>query len=519
MACREAKVLVACVAGVLVQGSAVAVATGRAAQQEPRVDSIRAAHPAAAEPFALPRRLARLFVRAAEPMPQPGNWALVVAGLIGTGAIARRRSALMTRSLAVRRPADGRSAGRTGAGTLGYGLAGLLLLPAAQSDAQDPAKLTPFVEETLTTDDNVFRISSGVDPATVIGSSSRGDTYRTTSFGLAAEVPVSLQRFVANLTFNNTRYQRFNQLDSNGHDLRASWLWQAGKDLAGELGYSDSASLASFAELLNTTSATPDRLTVRQEFVKGTWAVTPLWQLRGAGDHLEQRNSNVTTQDNDVNIDGVEAALNRLSKAGNSVGISTRVERAHFPVAEPVSNISAVYGNDYRQYSVGPTLDWTISGVSHLAVRASQVSRRYDQLGQRNFSGQIARAEYTWTPTGKLSVTAFAQRDISPNEFIRSDLVLLRGFGVRPAWQITPKLGLSANFEVVVRSYLADVAQALGLLGQRDDRVHTMSALLSYQPLRSLTVQASLLHETRSSNVAFGDYAANVAFINARLAF
>jgi len=32
-------------------------------------------------------------------------------------------------------------------------------------------------------------------------------------------------------------------------------------------------------------------------------------------------------------------------------------------------------------------------------------------------------------------------------------------------------------------------------------------------------VQASLLHEVRSSNAAFGDYAANVAWINARLAF
>ena len=505
---REAKILMACLAAVLVQGSAVAVAPVAAAQQEQHVSPVRAGHPAAAEPFAVPRRLARLFKRAANPMPQPGNWALVLAGLIGAGAMARRRSALMTRSLAVRQPA----------GKLSCGFAALLLLPATHSHAQDPAKLTPFVEETLTTDDNVFRISGGVNPATVIGSSSRADTYRTTSFGVAAEMPVSLQRFVANLTFNTTRYQRFSQLDSNGHDLRASWLWQAGKDLAGELGYSDSASLASFAELIDTTT-TPDRLTVRQEFVKGTWAVTPHWQLRGAGDHLEQRNSDPATQVNDVNIDGVEAALNRLSKAGNSLGVSTRVERAHFPVPEPLSNISAVYGNDYRQYSVGPTLDWTISGVSHLAVRASQVSRHYDQLSQRDFNGQIARAEYTWTPTGKLSLTAFAQRDISPNEYIRSDLVLLRGFGLRPAWQMTPKLGLSADFEVVVRSYRADVAQALGLLGQRDDRVHTMSALLSYQPLRSLTVQASLLHETRSSNVAFGDYAANVAWINARLAF
>ena len=59
----------------------------------------------------------------------------------------------------------------------------------------------------------------------------------------------------------------------------------------------------------------------------------------------------------------------------------------------------------------------------------------------------------------------------------------------------------------------------LGFVGQRDDKVRSATALLAYHPTRSVTVQATLLHEERSSNVAFGDYAANVAWINARLAF
>ena len=46
-----------------------------------------------------------------------------------------------------------------------------------------------------------------------------------------------------------------------------------------------------------------------------------------------------------------------------------------------------------------------------------------------------------------------------------------------------------------------------------------MSALFSYHPIPRIDVQASLLHETRSSNVAFGDYAAHVAWLNARFAF
>jgi len=508
---------------------------------------------------ALDRILAGVVHGVPAPMPRPGNWALALAGLIGAGAIARRRvSSTRHRTLVVfpptdvariadasqvgdapraddapsigdfPRPADvvqlhparDRATHAAGGGAhLTYCLAaGLLLSPAVRAEGQDPAKLTPFVEETLTTDDNVFRISKDVDPATVIGSSSRADTYHTTTFGLNAEMPLSLQRFVANLTFNSTRYQRFSRFDSDGHDLRGSWLWQAGRDLHGELGYADTVSLASFAQLL---SPTLDRLQVRQEFVNGTWMVTPYWRLRAAGDRLEQRNSAPATLFNDVTIDGVEAALSRVSKAGNSIGFSTRLERGKFPTAEPFTTplSTTSIDNAYRQYAAGLTLDWTVTGISHLVARADQVSRRYDQLPQRNFTGQTGRIELTWTPTGKTTLTAIVQRDISPYEYTRSSLVLLKGFGLRPGWHVTPKIDLSADLEAVTRSYVADPAQALGLTGQRDDRVRSVSALISYHPTPRIGVQASLLHETRSSNAAFGDYAANVAWLNARFAF
>src|SRR6266850_3236922 len=124
-----------------------------------------------------------------------------------------------------------------------------VLVPVTDAVALWDDKLELFVAETLTRDDNVFRISSGLDPAAAVGSSSRGDTYSTTSFGFNLDVPVSRQRFQGGVTWNNTRYDRFTILNLDGHQARGIWLWQVGNDISGQLGYTENLILASLANV------------------------------------------------------------------------------------------------------------------------------------------------------------------------------------------------------------------------------------------------------------------------------
>ena len=253
---RGGRILATWLAAMLVHGAAVAAPQAASRDARP----VHWTHHVAdhgGDRGALDRILAGVVHGVPAPTRRPGNWALALAGLIGAGAIARRRVSFMRHRTPVVFPptdvpwiADASQLGDArladDAPSIGDGLqpppadvlqlhpardratraaggrahltyclaAGLLLSPAVRAEGQDAAKLTPFVEATLTTDDNVFRISKDIDPATVIGSSSRADTYHATAFGLNAEMPLSLQRFVANLTFNSTRYQRFSGLES-----------------------------------------------------------------------------------------------------------------------------------------------------------------------------------------------------------------------------------------------------------------------------------------------------------------
>jgi exopolysaccharide biosynthesis operon protein EpsL len=382
----------------------------------------------------------------------------------------------------------------------------------ATESAPGVARITPFVDDTETYDDNVFRISNLVNPLTTTGYPSRGDSYNVISGGVSADVPVSLQRFDATVAFNSSHYDRFHELDFNGYDLRGSWLWAVGRNLSGEIGVTDTYSLASFAELL---SVVPDRLKVREAFAKGSWLIGPEWKLYADADQLVQTNSDPAVQYNNVTVDSLETSLSHVIGTANWVGLDARYESGHFPNGEPEG--SALIDNGYDQWSGGLVIDWGADTPSHLVARADQVSRRYDELSQRDFDLTTAYIEYTWTPPGRVSLTAIAEREISPYEFVHSSIVLVKGIILRPILHLTPKIDLSADLEAVTRSYLSDPGLVLGLEIPRVDQVHTATALLTYRPIDKLLLQLSATHEERTSNILYGGYLDNVYWLKVRL--
>jgi len=176
-----------------------------------------------------------------------------------------------------------------------------MLVPVADATALWKDKVEVFVSETITRDDNVFRLSDASDPVTAIGSSSKGDTYTTTSLGFRFDVPVSRQRFLGELSWNDDRYDEFTVLNFTGHNGRAMWKWQAGNDLSGELGYTEILELASLANIQgDVQSSAPNPLKTQRTFLNAAYMFTPRWRLQGELSKREQTNE--VLQENDISI-------------------------------------------------------------------------------------------------------------------------------------------------------------------------------------------------------------------------
>ena len=401
-----------------------------------------------------------------------------------------------------------------------------LSLPAAKAFALWDDKLTLFAEEKATRDDNVFRISKDVDPA-AIGACSRGDTYRTTSLGFNFDVPAARQRFQAAFARNDTRHDQLTGLDFTGHEARAMWLWQLGNEASGQLAYTETSALASFA---NIQSSRPDPLKTRQAFFSAAYLVTPRWRLNAGVSGLELTNGDTARQSLDLDVLYTEAALSYVTPANTSVGLSARTEDGRFPKSS--------VDNAYHQTSAGVVADWTPTGASHLSARGDRLSRRYAEASLQTFDfvGYTARGQYDWKPTGKLSLAAVAQRDIFPYQDIGSSFVLVKGVTLRPALRMTEKIEMSGTVDYSIREFLPSPGQTSGGSPSRTDRVRSVAATLSYRPARTFTLLLSAQREARSSNFVPPravsptprpptpsalpvDYAVNVFSVAARITF
>lgn len=391
----------------------------------------------------------------------------------------------------------------------------VVLVPAPDAAALWNDKLELFIAESVTYDDNVFRISSRTDPVATLGSPSRGDTYYTTSPGFNFDIPLSRQRFVGGVKWNYTRYDRFKVLDFDGHEGRAAWRWQAGNDLSGQLGYSETLALESLENSrAGVLTGTPNSLETQRVFFDATYELTPRWRLQGEASRLDQDNSLASRAVNNIIIEGAGVAVSYVTPAKNQLGLGARVEEGRYPNRDLAAN---AFVDAFRQHNVDVIADYTITGHSRVRARAGWVSRSNEQQTQRDFDEGTYRVDYDWQATGKLAVNAVARREVSPLDDTYSSFVLLTGFALNPTLRMTEKSAAAINLDYSSRDYLAD--PSLLVVPSRTDWVRTAALKFSYRPLRSLIVEMTLLYQTRSSTFPLADYEVAGANLSVRLGF
>jgi len=370
-----------------------------------------------------------------------------------------------------------------------------------------------FAAENVTWDNNVFRLSKDLGPVV-------NDTYYTTSLGVNANIPYSLQRFVASYTYFATRYHKSTELDFNGHTAHAGWFWSLTPRATGELAYDDTRSLASFTQFVGS-ERTRDVLDTQMFYGNGAWYVVPSWRVHGAAGLSEQTHSDPTRQLYNLRTGNGEVGVSYVTAQDNRVGLAARAERG-----ESTDTNTALGQPDfsYRQFGGGVVVHYAITAHSMLDGRVEYTRREYDDEAFRSFGGPTLRFQHTWNPTVKTQVVTTLRDEISPIQEVQSaNFVIVKGITVKPQWLVTEKITLGGDLEYNNWHYKGAVP-TIGTgptvpTGDYENRVRTVGLTGSWKPTQHIFLVANYLHERRTSSLALQDYTVDVFSIEGRISF
>jgi exopolysaccharide biosynthesis operon protein EpsL len=343
-----------------------------------------------------------------------------------------------------------------------------------------------------TYDGNVFRVpTSGITPP-------KKDLIRQTYAGIGLNLPISRQRIIATVRYNQTRFRELETLDYNGRSINATWLWQAGNDWSGRLGYSQSITASDFSNVGGTTQNLRDQ---SQAFFDAFLMLDPTHRLEAGVSQARSNNSAQANQTNDYKDNQIYFGIQYISAANNSYGVRLSFDDLKLPNPSRLGRINV--DNSHKQTVLDFNYAWQFNGVSRIFGRIGYEDRSYGEFEDRDYSGLAWSFSYDWTPNDKSAVLLKVRREIDGLNDFASSYVLVQGISVKPRWIVSSKVNVAWDLSYSKLDFRGDPGIFSGLSNQdREDKIKTYGMSVGYSPLPSTSMSLSIHRDQRSSTLA-----------------
>lgn len=359
-------------------------------------------------------------------------------------------------------------------------LAGAPLAHAGEGDT-----FTPYVGYGIYSDDNLLREPDGGNRVS--------DTWRRATFGIRIDKEISRQHLTADLSVNDTEFDRFDNLDNDGRKLSGNWAWVVGNHFNGNIGASETRNLSSFDQINVNTAAPlePSIRTQKRTYLDGGWRFHPSWRVRGSFNRYDvSYNDNPS---NNLRLDISEIGIDYLPRSQNKIGLLVR----HSDGEYPGSGAFAISPN-YTQDEIKADINWKLTGKTDLEFLGGWARRNYDSDSSRNFTGPDARLIANWAATGKTGLTLAVYRELGsglgndPDTDYFSNYSRNTGASLGANWQATAKVRVDALMLSEKRDYN---------ISNRSDTYRKDSVGVTFLPLRQLNIRASVYQQHLDSNL------------------
>lgn len=388
-------------------------------------------------------------------------------------------------------------------------LCGMFLM-LGQANAAPGDTVQPYVSASVVHDTNLFRLSSGRDPRLVLGSDSKSDTIKRVEAGVAVDYAVGRQQVILKGSAVQNWFERFNFLNYDGSDARATWNWQLGNLWQGDLGYTHSRTLTTFTEI---QALLRDVRTQQSAFGSAIYKLDPDWRIRTGARWYSLESGSPQRRFLNREEAGASVGVEHVNEANNSLGVEAKYTEARFPERE-VTPIS-ILDNGYTQTELSSVADWRYTGQSRFQGRLGYTQRRHKQISARDFDGITGRLAYDWSVSGKTLINAALWREVGSIDDLINTYVVTKGVSLGASWFPSSKVFVKGEAAYKSRDFLGEVRVG----PHREDDIRTISASLGYSPLGNVQFSLDGIVEKRGSTRVFTDYRYNSIVASVKVAF
>lgn len=360
--------------------------------------------------------------------------------------------------------------------------------------------LFPYIGASYTHDDNLLRLP---DESTFAGP--RADNVREVNYGLRFERPVGRQVFTGDFKMTRVSYDHYSELDYNGKDFRAAWNWQLGNHLEGHVGGQYVQSLTSFSDYHTSER---NLRTQRKENADALWRFHPSWRVRAGFTQQKFTYEQFAQRFNDRTEDLGDVGFDYLAASGSYFGLVVRRATGKYLNNRLFNGVPV--DESYQQNEVKANIDWRVSGTTRLQVLAGKARRTHNYFTERDSDGFDGRGIMTWTPRGRITLTATLWREFAAIETLYAGSSLNKGGSLAATWELAAKLQLDGRIRRERRTF--EPVATLEAPFDYNDSTRTTSLGLSYLPTPTIQGNVSLYREIRTGNAGFisgGNYRSN----------
>lgn len=374
--------------------------------------------------------------------------------------------------------------------------------PSAWSVADAGNLLQPFVSESLTYDNNLFRISEDRPPGAQLKT---GDFINKASIGGRIHKALSRQIFDLDLQVDDNRYAANNQLDNVSTKDSAVWLWQVDHDWTGRLGAEYSRSLAGFE---NTQFFSLDLLDRPAYYFDIRYQLNSKFRFDAGWRKSDTSHSAAARQNQNIESQTSHGGVTFLTSKGNSLGVEYAHTDARFPLRQLSFGVGAV-DIAYQENLARALFKYDYSPKLHFEGQAGYLMRSHPNLPQTDYQGEIWRIGMTWMPTAKTIVAVSTWHELAAFTELASNYYISEGVSFTPSWNITNKIVLSGQARMETQNHS----------GVRKDELFSSQVNVSYAPVHCAELNLAYQFYQRDSNRQSYSYAGDSITATVRLKF